>query len=293
MQKFVPMTLLFTLMGCASWDPDPTMTGEVSRLPGKPWVPCENPWYCKDKLLPKTEALQLPKIDEESDIGELIDLALMNHEVTQDAWFQARSAAFAYQAEQSLLYPSIDWVGSLYALDQSNPLAVVAGLGGTIKTESIKSNTLISYLLLDFGGRSASIEAYKRALDAVNWTQNQTIQQVIVNIMQSYYDYVGAKELSKARDSDLKNAELNLQAAEALYNAGVGTKLDYLQASASFENANLSAIEAANAIKVFLGKLVIGLGLAPETYIEIKNLPDQFPTDDIEFNLEDLLQKAS
>jgi outer membrane protein len=312
--KYISIAGLLTTIfaGCSNFDPDPECIGEISPKPGKQWEPAFNPWYCENKkIIPTYSGLKFPKIDEEADVGAIIDFALANHEVTQEAWANAKAAAYNYRAQQSTLFPTVDWIGSWIARDVSGPPANAGGLGtgggatgatgtgGTTgstqlgKTESIDSRFFISYLLLDFGGRSAAIEVTLHALEAANWSQNKQIQNVIINIMQKYYSYIYSRELLVARQDDLKNATVNMESAQALYESGVGTRIDFLQAKASVENAKLAEISAANDVDLFLGELAIGLGLPPETQLQVKNLPSQFPVDEVGVNLNELLEKMA
>ena len=106
----------------------------------------------------------------------------------------------------------------------------------------------LGYLLLDFGGRDASVEAARQALFAANWNQNQAIQDVLLNVAQAYYAYVGAKAQVGAAEATLRDAETSLRSADARLRYGAGTIADVYQARADAAQATLVLVGARGAV---------------------------------------------
>jgi outer membrane protein TolC len=298
-------TLLFISL-CMQSCTDPTQRGLTSSAPGQEWVPACSEWYCEERLTSKP-SVHLPEINEESDISSLLDTALRNHPVTRQAWAQARSKAYELGAAQSIYYPEIigvegwEWrdadsgSGSTTTATGSGDGVDATGNSGSFipgTTQSVFWNLSIDYLLLDFGGRKATVEAAKQALYAVNWTQNRTIQEVIVNVIIGYYNYVSSKELVVAAESDLENAKTGLDSAEALFNAGVGKYLDVLQARSNVENIQLTLIQARGQVEIYLGQLATALGIPVSSKIDTKSLPEEFPMAQINADIDELLDIA-
>ncbi len=275
---FLVSLALFFLSGCAITQ-DPSYTGETSANPGTAWVPPAKELRLIKKISTPISPL-LPAAEKVCDPVELLDIALTNHPQTRQAWNEARSQAFAEKMAKSTYFPTIQGSESLQfanaffggtgitgplrpAVNRNTNTGPIFGpdqdtIGGFVipgKSESVFSQLTISYLILDFGGREASVGYERQALFALNWTQNRTIQQVIINVIQAYYNYVNSKETERARQEDLVNAKVNLESAEVMYGAGLGRRLDVLQAQSNLENAQLELVTAKNQIKVNLGNL--------------------------------------
>lgn len=150
----------------------------------------------------------------------------------------------------------------------------------------------ISYLLLDFGGRRASIEAAKQALYSSNWTHNRQVQQVIVNVLQTYYNYAGTTALLEARYDDLKNSQANYDSALNQFEAGVKNKLDVLQAKTNLINIELDIVTLQGQQRVAYGNLANALGLPSNIQINIPKLTEELGTDVIQENIDELVKIA-
>ncbi len=296
---FAVMSCFF---GCSVLDP--TGNNQSPAHPGAQWDPDYSEWYCTKRLMKKQESF-LPEFTENTDVAELLDIALRNHPETKQAWEQARSCAFALGAAQSAWFPEITGVeGFEYrntsgggiagtSVTPTNPTSSFSnGSFVTGETESLYWDLSISYLLWDYGGRRASIESARQALYAANWTQNRTIQEVIINVIQGYYNYVSSKELLLASESDLKNSQEGLAAADALFQSGVGKYLDVLQSKSNVADKELSLIQAKGQVEIYLAQLATALGVPPSTKIDTKKLPDEFPVDKISGDVEDLMEMA-
>ncbi|WP_068469032.1 TolC family protein [Candidatus Protochlamydia phocaeensis] len=161
---------------------------------------------------------------------------------------------------------------------------------GTTKT--LTSDLTVSYLLLDFGGREASIEAAKQALYNSNWTHNRQVQQVILSVLQNYYTYKGLDALLKARQSDLKNAQENYESAKALFDAGIRTIVDVLQAQSDLINIELSIVQIEGQKEVAYGNLANALGLPADTRFNTPDIPKDLPLDVVSANVNQLIDQA-
>lgn len=154
------------------------------------------------------------------------------------------------------------------------------------------SELSISYLLLDFGGRRATIEAAKQALYNSNWTHNRQVQQVLLLVLDAYYTYSGLTALLEARQSDLKNAQTNYEAASQLFEAGVKTKLDVLQAKSDLINIELNIADIEGQKSIAYGQLANALGLPSNAEFRVPKFPQQLPIDVVNANIHQLIEKA-
>lgn len=102
--------------------------------------------------------------------------------------------------------------------NEGGPSSGAAGFAQTIS-----QNTLtLSYLLLDFGGRSAQAEAARQALFNANWNHDQAIQDVLRTVAQTYYGYLGTRAQLQADEASLSEAQKSFHAAEERLTSGCG-----------------------------------------------------------------------
>ena len=311
--------LFYLLLGalctsCSSFlDPviDPCAKREVACLREEMWLP---PPLAKEALevLPELAADCHPWTP-----AELIDVALQNNPLTLRTWADARAAAFNWEASKSQLYPSVNLQESLNftvtkVKNSDSDSTVASTTGNTVSPSNINPtsgngssasggigynqrvihNLSASYLLLDFGGRSASIEAARHALYASNWIHNRSIQDVIVNVLRAYYTYQQAFGLYQAELLNLQDAKVSLDSAVAQFEAGVKTHLDVLQAKTAYVNIQLALDQALGNVKSGMGALAAAIGTPANTTYEIEPLPEILPIEQVTHNMEELLEYA-
>src|SRR5213593_3302120 len=102
-------------------------------------------------------------------LADVIDIALRNNTATSAAWADARAAAATYGAAKGQYYPTIDLAGSATSVK-----TVGAGGQTAVKQDYYRGTLNLSWLLLDFGGRSGSIGEAREGLLAADWTHNAT-----------------------------------------------------------------------------------------------------------------------
>jgi outer membrane protein TolC len=83
------------------------------------------------------------------------------------------------------------------------------------------------------------VAAARDALIAANWAHNATLQNVVARAAGAFFDYSAAKALLAAQQTTLREAELNLAAAEERRRVGVATIADVLQARTAVGQARL------------------------------------------------------
>lgn len=297
-------SILCIILGCAV---DPSYEGIVSPSRESTWIPQEKPIYLIDESEVPPEGINC---SEPMTLCSLIDFALKNNPQTAISWSQARAAAYSWESSKSLYYPQIDLQDSYTWQDlildnppttTSQTTTDVIAISTPISDDSSETGFIggisqvilqqitASYLLLDFGGRSAAIESTRQALIAANWVHNRVIQTVIYNVLQAYYQFIAAKSLVTAREEDLENAKKTLESASAQYEAGVNNIVDFLQAKASYFNAKLQLEVQVGQLKISLGQLLTTVGLPANQTLDVTGIPDDIPIHLVSQNLDQLI----
>jgi len=277
------------IVSCSHGTPEFDPYKKASPAAGEEWVPSEKE---REKSF---ELEELPTIPQELalesgslTLSQLVDIALANNPTTQIAWEDARAAAAAWAESRGLYYPQVSGsAGYFYAKDGGS------NAGGDAFEEQYGSVGLtLSYLLLDFGGREAEIDAARLALVNANWNQNQAIQNVLNQVAVSFYDYIGSKALVIADETNLEEAQTSLEAADLRLEAGVGTLPDVLQARATLAQVQLDLVEDRGNVEILKGQLATSVGWPSNTEFDVSDPADDLPLDALADNVNDLINVA-
>src|SRR6266403_2015200 len=180
-------------------------------------------------------------------LTDVIDIALRNNPATSAAWADARAAAATYGAAKGQYYPTIALNGTATTIRRT----VAAAGQQAVKQQFYGPALTLSWLLLDFGGRSGSVGQARAALLAADWTHNATLQSVVLSVEQAYFLYLGTKALVDAQQTTLTEAQTNLGAAEQRHRVGLATIADVLQARTALSQALPSLALGGNAGETF------------------------------------------
>lgn len=219
--------------------------------------------------------------------AEAVDVALRNNPATRQAWFRARAAAANAGSRRSAYYPSLEADG--FFTRQKN-----AAFGGqTIYYQTTYGpSALLNWLLLDFGGRAADVAEADLLLAQANALHDAVLNDVILQVLQAYYGYEGAKSLLAAQEASLKQAEENLRAAEERHRAGVATIADVLQARTTASQQRLAYDSVKGQIAVIRGALATALGVPANTPVEAGELPENLNLDRLTRSVDELIAVA-
>jgi len=287
--QYCAIFIVILLVSCSHGAPEFDPYKEASPAPGEEWVPTEKE---REKSFELEELPTIP-IELEPDAGslrlsQLVDIALANNPTTQIAWEDARAAAAAWAEARGLYYPQIAGSAEYF----------YARSGGTtlgrdpFREQYGNVGLSLNYLLLDFGGREAKIDAARLALVNANWNQNQAIQNVLNEVAVSFYDYIGSKALVIADETNLEEAETSLEVAELRLEAGVGTLPDVLQARATLAQVQLDLVEDRGNVQIFKGNLATSVGWPSNTDFDVSDPIDELPIDALADNVNDLIEVA-
>ena len=273
--------LAMAFLGCKKAMPELGPNKFTSTAPGKAFV------VPKEKKPDSLPAEKLPGLSDERQpsgheftLAQLVDVALRINPATKVAWERARSAAAQWGVARGDYYPTISG-------DVSG-----AGIGGSARGVFGQVSVSLSYLLLDFGGREASVESARQVLAAANWNHNQAIQDVLRNVPQAYYEYIGYKAQVRASEASLKEALTSLDSTEQRRRAGVSTIADVLQARSNADQVRLILVANRGGVKVSRGDLATAVGWPANIDFDVAVEPKDLPLSRMEQNTKELINLA-
>ncbi|MCE5250194.1 TolC family protein [bacterium] len=284
------------IAGCASNALLPGNSQEVSPHPETPWSPprqvIEKQAALRTQIAEKEKNASLipPEFrDNIKNLGlsDIVDIALLNSKQTRQTWARARAAAAMHGSERSLYLPEIDATAS--GNKQKN---ASSGEGSSSSQTTYEANASLSWLLFDFGGRKASVEVTREALYAADWNHNAAIQNVILQVEQSYYEYFAVKALLAAQKAAVDEAQTNLNAAEDRHASGVSTIADVLQARTALSQAVLALESLQGQIMTTRGILATAMGLPANTAFDVELPVGAPPLERTKKSVEEYLETA-
>lgn len=275
--RFSPVMLALALGATACMHaPAPKIAGEPAapRSSSEPWhapaytVPAEPAHPAVPtlpaELAPRANALAM---------SDVVDVALRNNPQTQLSWAQARQGAAQYGAATAAYFPTIDATSNA----AFSKTTVGVSNGGVGERKTITPQLSLSYLLLDFGGRSGTRDAARNAAIALDLTHNATLQNVALQAQQAYFLYQAARGLAAAARITVAEADTNAASARGRNKAGVATIADVLQAETLLAQAQLDLETAEGNVHSARAALAVAMGLPANAPFELAALPDTIP----------------
>ena len=129
----------------------------------------------------------------------------------------------------------------------------------------------LSYLLWDFGARSGTLEQGKFELISAQLIQDQTLQDVILQVEQAYYQVLGLQAVVEVNRQSLKDAQTNLEAAQDRRASGLATVGDVYKAEAALAGAKLAVQQTEGQLASARGALATAIGETPDTNCHLQH----------------------
>lgn len=264
-KSFPAVLLLFAACSAAPEHLAPSVS------PDKPWTPPAS------AVPPPLAAEPTPALDTPLTLERAIDIALTNNPNTRTAWLLARQAEANLGTARADYFPEVDATASITRTQHA-----------TLYGPSLA----LTYLLFDFGGRSAFVEQARQALIAADYTHNQAIQDTVLATVEAYYGVLEAKALLEAQGATVKEQRTSLDAADARHRAGVATIADVLEAQTALSQAQLNYDTFAGQLRQQQGLLSTALGVPVTTPFDIGALPAQAPVQEMGDAVDALIKVA-
>lgn len=208
-------------------------------------------------------------------LPEVVDLALRNSPATRMSWTQARAAADIYGSTQGRLYPTLTaGIGANQALTPATP-------GRAAVERSQYGPTLnLAYTVLDFGGRSGTIDVARQTAIAADLSHNATVENTILQVEAAAFGYLSTRAQRDAQTSTLQLATQALDVANERHRVGLATIADVLQAQTARSQEELQLQTLEGALLVARGSLAVAMGVPANLPFDIPEIP---ATDSVRF----------
>ena len=204
-------------------------------------------------------------------LAELIDTGERNNPQTRVTWERAKQQAKLLGIEKSQYFPVLS-AAALFGIQRvaepfPKPLSPVGY--SVVDLKLIQPQIELHYLLFDFGGREARVDAAKAEALASGAQFIKVNQDIAFAISNDYYALLTAQERLQAARDTLKTAQTTQDAAEARLANGRATLPDVLNARAETAQANFDLEQADGDEKIARVTLTEAIGVEPSPDISI------------------------
>lgn len=232
--------------------------------------------------------------DRPLELEDVIVQAICANPQARQTWEQARAQAAALGVADAAYWPTLDATAGVQRNTLSTTYQTSVGRIDQAQNTLSKYGMLnLSWVLFDFGKRSAVRRQARALLTAANAAQDDTLQAVFFTAAQAFYALRDAQTLLDATKCIKDIAHESLAEASAKYDAGAGTLADELQARTSYSRAVLDRVSAEGDVRVATGRLAAAMGLDANTPVRIApQAREAEPPDDFTAGVDQLIAEA-
>ena len=261
-----------------------------SPAPNVPWTPPASAIKPEPLISPAMVNAVPPDLQQRLQaltVTDVVDLALRNNPATHASWSQARAAANFLGSARGQYYPELNATVTASRIKSPATNARPAG-----ERTDYGPAVSLNYLLLDFGGRSGSVEAARQNLFAASLTHNATIQNTVLDALTAYFNYVATIALLAAERTAIAEAQASLNAAQQRNKVGLATIADVLQARTALSQEQLTLETTQGLVQAARGGLAAALGLPANLPFDLAPNIGPFPVRTLTDSVDNIINTA-
>jgi len=291
--------VVLTLSGCAT--NHDTM---VAPAPERPWTVPNTASYsavaatrAEADRTPSPDATGPPEVvlGKAYELAELIDIAQRTNPDTRVAWERARQAAIGVGIAESVYAPMLSAQAVAAVQRVPAPLPKTAlnpnGFFGA-DTQFFLPALTLKWLLFDFGGKEATIDATKQAVAAANFGFNAMHQKIVFDVTRAYYALNAVQGRVEVARASLNQAQTLQDAAESRRGRGLATLPEVLQAREKTARSVYELQEAIAGETDARMALLEAMGVRPTTPLRVAGLSNRPLPPMLEDTAEKLVDRA-
>lgn len=210
----------------------------------------------------------LSKVNVKGKLGlnDLIQIGVCNNPDLNRAFMAVRSAEAELGASKAAYLPNVGLTAAATAshskgqYDEPN-----ANVYKDMKAKPYSVNVALNWLLLDFGGRSATTDMMKAYMEQAAFGYNAALHDLVLGVHSAYMDLLSAKEVLKSAETSVASYKKSYDETQKKYQVGKAATSDLLLAKTTYLRSQLAVTAAKNTIEKNQANLATLLNLPPET----------------------------
>lgn len=202
-------------------------------------------------------------VDKEMSLPELLEIGLCNNPLLNRGYMEVKAGEASLGKSKSEYLPDITLKGAAtdtyskteeYTSAAENPYSL---------------NAALSWLIYDFGGRSARVKRAENYMLSTQFAYNALIKDTLLNINNAYFDLLSAQEVLKSAKTSEASFKKSYEESSRRYELGLVSLSDKLLAKTSYEESRLEVVQAENLVKTNQGKLAVLLNISPNIRLNL------------------------
>jgi len=223
---------------------------------------------------------------------DVVEQALCNNPKTSEVWATARAQAEQVGVQRADYLPKVNLISGISKIHNEVTNSSFSFLDQNNRILNRAHSLRLTWLVADFGQRSAKMSQAEALLDAANALHDAALQEVFISAAQAYFDHLSSQAMLGAFEESEKVAKESLAAATAKFKAGVGLLTDQLQAQTAYAQAKLERTKAEGDVNNAHGTLATAMGVVVNTRFSVKNRGDQLEKTDFVTTVDQMIQEA-
>jgi outer membrane protein TolC len=292
------LAVVLMLGGCAA-----DRAGMIAPAPERPWTVPNSTTY--SAIAPGQSAPARPAGEPAAgpppvepgktyELAELIDLAQRTNPETRIAWERAREASLAIGLAEGVYAPMLSAKASAGVQHVSSPLPQTVLTSGSFvaDTQFFVPAFTLKWLLFDFGGKEASLDATRELLAAANFGFNATHQKIVFDVTRAYYALNDVQARVEVARASLDLAQTLQDVAESRRARGLATLPEVLQAREQTARAAYELQQAIAGETDARMALLEAMGVRPTTPLRVASLAGRALPAAVEDTADKLVDRA-
>lgn len=222
-------------------------------------------------LLPVLLCLACSAAAETLTLKECLERADRNNPALRTAWWDTRIAEENVRQVASLFYPRVDGQAG-YTVQQSAQAVRINGFTAETQEPNYAFGGIAAtYTVYDFGRRDARREQARLLAGSAENSFQALKKDLSLQVIETYFGILLANRLITAAREEVVQVEQHLRMAQALFEEGVVTRNDVLQAEVRLATARQNLLSSTNRLENYWLQLNYHTGNAPRFRAELED----------------------
>ena len=222
-------------------------------------------------------------------LQDVINLGLCRNPQTAAAYASLQSTRFNKNAGYAAYLPKLN-IGASADKGYSGKATMTSPKGW--QDWNYSASLSASYLIFDFGKRTADMNQMIAAYRAAGFDYDETVQNFIYGLVGAYYELLNADADVESATSALTVAQTAKDTADTKFKAGTVAKADVYKAETTLVSSQLSLERAKNNREIAKGTLLTKLSFPANQEIVIADMSSTFGTEAENESIEELIDIA-
>jgi len=205
-------------------------------------------------------------------LTEAVERALCLHPKTREAWAAIKVRTEAVGAARGAFLPTLSASGQEIRDGNKTSVQGHGALDSRRVTSTYTEGLSLSWVLYDFGGRSAAFDNAAELQAAAEANHQATLQQVFATVAKDYYGAQAAQGAYAAAVETERTAKDSFDVATRRVDKGASPISDALQAQTAYYQARVTLAKAEGDWRNAMGTLAADMVLRPDADIRLSDV---------------------